>query len=132
MKQNILKSLSFSLILLFSFSCKKEKGALDDLPPGRFDYVCIWNKNGIQDTLIGELSGPYLQGGHYNFKTKSELEFPNVVFRLFDFENFRRFNVVGLNLDASITSCEHDSDHLWVNFQKGDTISGSFTLTRKQ
>lgn len=132
MKQNTLRSLSCSLILLFALSCKKEKGVLDDFDPGRFDYICIWNKNGVHDTLLGEVSGPYLQGGHYNFKTKSELESPNVVFRLFEFKSFTRFNAVGIDLDASITSEEHNSDYLLVQFQSEEPLSGSFRLTRKK
>jgi hypothetical protein len=66
MKQNIFKLLSCSLILLFALSCKKEKKGLrvlDGFPSGKFDFVWVWNQNGVPDTVTGEVSGPYPAGG---------------------------------------------------------------------
>lgn len=131
MKQNTLKWLSCSLILLFAFSCKKEKGVLDDFDPGRFDFVCIWKKNGAWDTLTGRVSGPYIQAGNYNFRIKSELNTSNTTFKLIGFKNLTQFNVVTPNLNGSITFQEHTSDYLLIHFQSGEQLNGSFKLTRK-
>lgn len=134
MKQNTLRSLSFSLILLFSFSCKKEKGALYDFPPGRFDFVYVLNNNSNQDTIIGELSGPYVSST-YTFIVRQEL--------LMD-KQLKSFTVgspkgivngyflAQVNTSANIDYEDHNSDHLQVHFESGSTLSGSLTLTRKE
>lgn len=136
MKQNTLKWLSFSLIFLFAFSCKKEKGVLDDLNSGRFDFVCIWNKNGVQDTVTGEVSGPYLQSMNYYFRVKQELGTTSSL-KSFEVGSYKGmtnapFYSAALYISASITSADHDSDNLLVNFQTGNTLNGTFKLTRKQ
>ena len=126
---------SFLLFLLFT-GCKKEKGALDDLPPGKFDFVCIWNKNGVQDTVTGEVSGPYLQAMEYYFRVKQELGTTNFLkeFRVGTYKGMANtsFRVQGLYISSSITSSDHDSDNLFVNFQSGSTLNGTYKLTRKQ
>ncbi|MNU89644.1 hypothetical protein D3C71_794890 [compost metagenome] len=141
MKQNTFKSLSFSLILLFILSCKKEKGVLDDFDSGRFDFVCIWNKNGVQDTVIGEVSGPDASSPSYYFMVKQEL---GTINSLKDFKvgNYSQmvngpFYAPGLLIiHSEVTYEEHDADHLLVHFQSlntsSDTLNGTFKLTRKE
>lgn len=136
MKQSIVKWLSFSLIMLFALSCKKKKGALDDIGSGRFDFVCIWEKNGVQDTVIGEVSGPYLQSMNYYFRVKQELGAINSL-KTFEVGSYKgminaSFYTSALYINASITSADHDSDHLLVGFQSGNVLNGTFKLTRKQ
>lgn len=133
MKQNTFKWLNCSLILLIALSCKKEKGALDNLAPGRFNYVCIWNKNGVQDTLVGILSGPYLQAGNYEFRVKKSLENTNNYFKILGYKTLTNFNVPESPIvdAAPIIYSDHDSDNLLINFQSS-TMNGSFKLTRKQ
>jgi hypothetical protein len=135
MKQNILKWLSCSLILLIIPSCKKEKGALDDLPPGRFDFVYVLNNNSNQDTIIGELSGPYVKSSYYILEVRQEL--------LMD-KSLKAFNIgtykkiinstfsAQVNISGAINYEDHDSDHLLLHFESGNTLSGSLTLTRKE
>jgi hypothetical protein len=136
MKQNTLKLLSCSLILMIIFSCKKEKGALDALDSGRFDFVCIWSTNGIQDTVTGEVSGPYLQSMEYYFRVKQELNTMNSLkeIRVGTFAGMTNtsFRAQALNISAKISSSENDSDNLRVTFESGSSLSGTFKLTRKQ
>ncbi len=136
MKQNTLKWLSCSLILLVALSCKKKKGALDDFDSGRFDFVCIWNTNGIQDTVTGEVSGPYLQSMEYYFRVKQELNTINSLkeIRVGTFNGMTNtsFRAQALNISAKISSSDHDSDNLFVSFESGSILSGTFKLTRKQ
>jgi hypothetical protein len=135
MKQNILKSLSFSLILLFAFSCKKEKGALEDLSPGRFDFVYILNNNSNQDTITGELSGPYIKSGLYLFRVRQELSMDKQL-KAFTVGTFKSvingYFIAQVNTDATIIYEDHSSDYLLVRFESGDTLSGSLHLTRKE
>ena len=135
MKQNILKWLSGSLILLVTLSCKKQKGALDDFDSGRFDFVCIWNTNGVQDTVTGEVSGPYLQSLNYYFRVKQELGGISSLkeFKVGTYKGMTNTNFYApaLYIDASITSSDHDSDNLWVTYESGSSLSGTFKLTRK-
>lgn len=140
MKQNTLKWLSFSLILLSVLSCKKQKGILDNMDSGRFDFICVWEKNGVKDTVTGEVSGPYSQSPYYYFRVKQEL---GGISSLKDFEvgSYSRminetFRSQGLLILGKISDEEHDGDHLWVHFESSDissdTLSGTFTLTRKE
>ncbi|MNV21617.1 hypothetical protein D3C71_1125580 [compost metagenome] len=134
MKQHILRSLSFSLILLLSFSCKKEKRVLDDLPPGRFDFVYVLNDNTNHDTITGELSGPYISST-YTFIVRQEL--------LMD-KQLKSFTVgspkgivngyflAQVNTSANIDYEDHNSDHLLIHFESGNGLSGSLSLTRKK
>ena len=134
MKQNTLKCLSCSLLLLITISCKKkESGILQDLNTGKFDFICTWQKNEVFDTVKGEVSGPYIQG-YYIFRVRRELNSRNSFFKLISPSNrssLTTFDVQELNLYAPITHSEHDSDHLAVDFQS-NTMSGSFKLTRKE
>ncbi|WP_341907607.1 hypothetical protein [Fluviicola taffensis] len=136
MKQNTLKWLSCSLILLVALSCKKKKGALDDFDSGRFDFVCIWNNNGVQDTTIGEVSGPYLQSMNYYFRVKQELGGISSLkeFKVGTYKGMTNTNFYApaLYIDAIIASSDHDSDNLFVSFESGSMLSGTFKLTRKQ
>lgn len=68
MKQGLLMLLNGRLILLIVFSCKKEKGTLDGLTPGRFDFVYVLNNNGNHDTITGELIGASIKFSFYLFK----------------------------------------------------------------
>ena len=140
MKQSILKWLSISLILLVVFSCKKQKGILDDFDSGRFDFVCVWEKNGIKDTVTGEVSGPYSQSPYYYFRVKQEL---GGISSLKDFEvgSYSRmlnetFRSQGLYILGKISYEEHDDNHFLVHFGSSDissdTLNGTFTLTRKE
>lgn len=135
MKQNTLRSLSFSLILLFSFSCKKEKGALEDIPSGKFDFVYLLNINSIQDTITGELTGPYIKSGLYIFRIRQQLQM-NKQLKAFTVGTYKK--IIGnrfaaqVNIGGDITYEDHTSDYLQVKFESGDTLSGSLTLTRKE
>ncbi|MNJ84743.1 hypothetical protein D3C87_22020 [compost metagenome] len=135
MKQNSLRSLSFSLILLFSFSCKKEKGALDDLPPGRFDFVYILNNNSNQDTITGELIGPYVKSALYFFRVRQELLMDKQL-KAFNVGTFK--SVINshfsaqVNNEGTIVYEDHTSDYLLVRFESGNGLSGSLSLTRKK
>jgi hypothetical protein len=135
MKQNILRSLSFSLILLFSFYCKKEKGALDDLPPGRFDFVYTLNNNTNHDTITGELIGPYVKSALYFFRVRQELLMDKQLkaFNVGTFESVINSHFSAqVNIDATIIYEDHNSDHLLIRFDSGNGLSGSLTLTRKE
>jgi hypothetical protein len=141
MKQNTLRWLSCSLILLSVLSCKKQKGILDDMDSGRFDFVCIRIENGAADTVTGEVSGPYSESPSYYFRVKQEL---GGITSLKDFKVGYYSNMIeqpfyapGLLINSKITYEEHDGDHLWINFQNdnpsvGALVSGTFTLTRKE
>lgn len=135
MRQHILKWLSFSLILLAALSCKKKKGVLDDFNPGRFDFVCIWEKNGAKDTVTGEVSGPYLQSMNYYFRVKQELDALSSLktFKVGTYQGMtnNNFYTSALYIDASIISSDHDSDNLFVSFESGTALNGTFKLTRK-
>lgn len=72
MKKHQLQTLLTCILIVFLFSCKKKKGALDDFDSGRFDFVCIWNKNGVQDTLTGEVTGLYTNSSSYLFMVRQE------------------------------------------------------------
>lgn len=117
-------------------SCKKEKGALDELDSGRFDFVCIWEKNGVQDTVKGEVSGPYLQSMNYYFRVKKAIGDINSLreFKVGTYKGMTNTNFYApaLYIDASITSSENDADNLFVGFESGNVLSGTFRLTRKQ
>jgi hypothetical protein len=136
MKQNTLKWLSCSLILLVALSCKKKEGYLDDFNSGRFDFICIWNKDGVQDTVVGVVSGPYLQSMEYYFRVKQELDAISSLkeFRVGTYRGMTNtsFRSQALYISASITSADHDSDNLLVSFQSGSTLNGTFKLIRKQ
>jgi len=135
MKQNTFKLLSCSFILLSVLSCKKEKGALDVINPGRFDFVYILNNNSGQDTVKGELTGPYVQAADYYFWIKQELQMDKSLkfFRVGTYKSIinQRF-LAQVNTNSTITYENHDSDNLLVQFESGDTLSGSLTLTRKE
>lgn len=135
MKQNTLRSLSFSLILLFSFSCKKEKGVFDSLTSGNFDFVYILNNHSNQDTIIGELTGPYIKSGLYIFRVRQELSMDKQL-KAFTVGTFKSvingYFIAQVNTDATITYEDHNSNNLLVRFESGDTLSGSLNLTRKE
>ena len=135
MKQSTLKSVSFSLILLVAFSCKKEKGVLDDFPPGRFDFVYVLKNNANQDTIMGELSGPYLSSSYYILQVRQELSMDKSL-KSFNIGNYKKITSsrfsAQVNIGGIITYEEHDSDNLIVYFASGDTLSGSLSLTRKE
>ena len=135
MKQNILKWLSCSLILLIILSCKKEKGALDDLPPGRFDFVYVLNNNTNHDTITGELTGPYTRSSVYFFTVRQELLMDKSL-KAFTVGAYKKIVnntfAAQVNIGGTISYEDHDSDHLLVHFESGDTLSGSLTLTRKE
>jgi hypothetical protein len=135
MSHNILKWLSGSLILLSILSCKKQKGVLDDFPPGRFDFVYILNNNSNQDTINGELSGPYVKSTYYIFEVRQELSMDKSL-KAFSIGSYKKVIdghfAAQVNTDATITYEDHDSDHLVVRFASGDTLSGSLSLTRKE
>ena len=135
MKQNIFKSLSCSLILLVSFSCKKQKGVLDDFPLGRFNFVYVLNSNTNYDTITGEVSGPYSYTGNYSFVVRQELSMDKLLksFRVGNYNSIinERF-LAQPNTSSTIDYEEHDSDYLLVRFTSGDTLTGSLTLTRKE
>ena len=135
MKQNILRSLSFSLILLFLFSCKKEKGVLYDLSPGKFNFIYVLNNGANHDTITGELTGPYAGSSLYLFKVRQEL-FMDKSLKAFTVGTFKsiinsHFSAQ-VNIDGTIIYEDHNSDYLYVRFESGDTLSGSLNLTRKE
>jgi hypothetical protein len=136
MKQNTFKWLSCSLILLIVLSCKKQKGVLDDFDSGQFDFVCIWEKNGVKDTVTGEISGPYLQSLYYYFRVKQELGGISSLkeFKVGTYKGMTNTNFYApaLYIDAIITTSDHNSDNLFVSFESGSILSGTFKLTRNQ
>ena len=122
--------------LSFLFSCKKEKGVLDDLSPGRFNFVYLLNTGSTQDTITGELSGPYIKSSsYYVFEVRQELSMDKSL-KSFTVGNYNKvvegYFIAQVNTDATITYEDHNSDHLLVHFESGDTLSGSLTLTRKE
>lgn len=133
MKQNTFKWLSYSLLLFFLFSCKKEKGALDDLTPGRFDFVYILNNNSSQDTITGELTGPYVKSSYYILSVRQELSMDKSL-KGFNIGTYKKIVnsrfAAQVNIGGNITYEDHNSDYLKVHFESGDTLSGSLTLTR--
>ncbi len=135
MSHNILKWLSGSLILLLVLSCKKQKGVLDDFPPGRFDFVYVLNTNTNQDTITGELSGPYVFSSSYVFEVRQDLLMDKSL-KDFSVGAYRKINggyfKAQVNTSSTITYEDHDSDYLSVRFEAGDSLSGSLTLTRKE
>lgn len=135
MSHSILKWLSGSLILLLVLSCKKQKGVLDDFPPGRFDFVYVLNTSSNQDTLFGEVSGPYVKEYAYSFIVRQELSIDKSL-KLFKVGTYKKINggyfIAQVNTDATISYESHDSDYLSVRFEAGDSLSGSLTLTRKE
>lgn len=135
MIHSILKWLSGSLILLLVLSCKKPKGVLDDFPPGRFDFVYLSNNNTDQDTIIGELSGPYVSSSYYILKVRQELSMDKSL-KSFNIGNYKKILnsrfAAQVNMGGNITYEDHDSDYLSVRFEAGDSLSGSLTLTRKE
>jgi hypothetical protein len=130
---------SFVPLLIFTgilLSCKKQKGILDDFDSGRFDFVCIWDKNGIQDTVTGEVSGPYLRSMEYFFHVKKEIGDSNSL-KTFQVGSYSEmagswFYAQGILIDSKITYEEHDADNLEVYFQDNSTLIGFFKLTRKE
>ena len=135
MKQNTFKWLICSLTLLFMISCKKEKGVLDDFPPGRFDFVYLLKNNANQDTITGELSGPYIKSSYYIFRIRQELLMDKQLkaFTTGAYEKIINSQFAGqVNRGGIITYEDHNSDYLHVKFESGDTLSGSLTLTRKE
>ncbi|MNJ86649.1 hypothetical protein D3C87_41530 [compost metagenome] len=135
MSSSILKWLSGSLILLIILSCKKQKGVLDDFPPGRFDFVYILNNSSNQDTIIGELSGPYVKSSYYNFRVRQELSMDKSL-KSFAVGTYKKITgshfAAQVNTGSTIIYEDHHSDYLLVRFKAGDTLSGSLTLTRKK
>ena len=117
------------------FSCKKQKGVLDDFPPGRFDFVYVLNTSLNQDTIIGEVSGPYVKEYAYSFRVKQELSTDKSL-KFFKVGTYKKINggyfIAQVNTDATIDFEDHNTDHLMVHFASGDTLSGSLTLTRKE
>jgi hypothetical protein len=141
MKQNTLKWLSYSAIILCVLSCKKQKGILDDFDSGKFDFVCIRNIDGVQDTTTGEVSGPDGSSIYNHFMVKQELTTINTLknFKVGSYTKMidQSFSANGLSIGAKITYEEHDADHLMVTFQNtnpsvGLVLTGSFKLTRKE
>lgn len=135
MKRNILKQLSGSLILLVIISCKKEKGVLNDLSPGRFDFVYVLSTSSNLDTITGELSGPYVKSSYYILEVRQELSMDKSL-KAFNIGTYKKIInshfAAQVNVGGTITYEEHNSDYLQVTFQSGNTLSGSLTLTRKE
>ena len=143
----------FIVICFLMSGCKKEKGALDDFDSGRFDFVCIWNKNGVQDTITGEVTGPYTHSMSYYFTVRQEPETPVKSFWVGGYEGIvdNHFSSnglwsmsgniswppAGLWISGKISYEEHDSDYLLIYFQSKDAsdtinaMNGLFKLTRK-
>ncbi len=119
----------------FLFSCKKEKGILDDLSPGRFDFVYVLNNNSNQDTITGELSGPYVKSSYYILEVRQELSMDKSL-KAFNVGTYKKMInsrfAAQVNIGGNITYEDHNTDHLLVHFESGDTLSGSLTLTRKE
>jgi hypothetical protein len=130
MKQNMLRLLSCSLILLLVLSCKKQKGELSDFPRGRFNFVFSYTINGLDNSVNGEVSGPYQTGGNYEFHIRPQVHLEYSTIRLASYDNIFRISLLSSDITANVTSKDHDSDNLNIQFQSGDTLSGSFILTR--
>ena len=108
---------------------------MDDFPPGRFDFVYILNNNTNQDTITGELSGPYVFSSSYVFEVRQELSIDKSL-KSFSVGSYKKINngyfIAQVNTSSTITYEDHNSDYLLVRFEAGDSLSGSLTLTRKE
>ena len=108
---------------------------MDDFPPGRFDFVYVANNNTDQDTIVGELSGPYVSSSYYILKVRQELSMDKSL-KSFNIGNYKKILnsrfAAQVNMGGNITYEDHDSDYLLIRFESGDTLSGSLTLTRKE
>jgi hypothetical protein len=133
MKQHILNWLSFSIIILLLFSCKKKsKGVLGDFPPGKFDFVWAWNQNGTNHTVTGEVSGPYPLGGDYSFRRKLILGENEPDFELHgNNTTFYNFSLEQSIYNARVVSYDITTNSLFLSFERGDTLTGTFNLIRK-
>jgi hypothetical protein len=120
---------------LFISGCHKEKGILDDFPPGRFDFVYLLKTGPNQDTLTGEVSGPYIYSASYVFEVRQDLSMDKSL-KDFLVGTYKKINnsyfKAQVNISSTITYEDHNTDHLLVHFESGDTLSGSLTLTRKE
>lgn len=126
----MLKLLSCSILLVIAISCKKKAvGLFEDFPPGKFDFVWTTNHNGINDTLAGEVSGPYPIQTDYFFTKRLTNGDDNLSFSL-DSKNIR-LTINNLHFDAKITNFLKEENYLIVDFNKQDTLIGSLNLTRK-
>ncbi|MNE54486.1 hypothetical protein D3C87_22010 [compost metagenome] len=124
--------------IMFCFlisGCKKEKGVLDDFPPGRFNFVYILNNNSNQDTVIGELSGPHVESLNYFFMVRQELLMDKQLkgFNVGTFKSIINGHFAAqVNTSSTIIYEDHTSDYLLVRFDSGNNLYGSLTLTRKE
>lgn len=108
---------------------------MDDFPPGRFDFVYILNTSSNQDTITGELSGPYVRSSYYILEVRQELSMDKSL-KSFNIGNYKKILTsrfaAQVNIGGDITYEDHNSDYLLLQFASGDTLSGSLTLTRKE
>ncbi|WP_148235416.1 hypothetical protein [Fluviicola taffensis] len=135
MKPNILNWLRYSSVLVFVLlSCKKEENRIfDDFQPGRFDFIWISDHNGIKDTLKGEVSGPYHLGGGYFFRKHLTFGEDNMSFMFSSRSNgvtIDNISIYQTQFDAKISNYTISDNNLNVDFNKQDTLIGSFNLTR--
>lgn len=136
MRQRMLNWLRLSSFLVLPlFSCKKkEKRVFDDFPPGKFDFIWIWDVNGTKDTLVGEVSGPYPIGDDYFFRRYLKLGEDKLAFEVQTYDNveLKKFGIqkpfvhVGHVINSQISH-----NKLIINYMSGDTLIGSYNLTRK-
>lgn len=124
----------FSTCLLLT-GCKKEKGVLDDFPPGRFDFIYVLKNNANYDTIAGELTGPYVRSAYYILEVRQEVLMDKQL-KSFNIGAYKKITssrfAAQVNIDGIITYEDHTSDYLLVHFKSGDTLSGSLTLIRKE
>jgi hypothetical protein len=135
MKQHTLNLLTYSsLLVIVLLSCKKEeKRIFDDFKPGKFDFVWISDHNGIKDTLKGEVSGPYYLGTGYFFRkhlTFGETNLSFVFTSRINGVTIDNISIYQTQFDAKISKYTITDNNLNVDFNKQDTLIGSFNLTR--
>jgi hypothetical protein len=130
MKQHTLRLLNFSLLVLLFFACKKDQGELHDFPRGRFNYTFLWNLNGVDHSLNGEVSGPYENTGHYRFTIRPQANVNYTSFTLAQNTKIYRILLDESDIYGDITSISHTDNQMDIQFQLGDSLNGSFNLIR--
>ena len=137
MKQHTFKWLSYSLLVLLLISCnKKDKGFFDDFPPGKFDIIWISDLNGIKDTILGEVSGPFPVGTSYSFRRRFIQGENQTGFSLnarsngITIDNVSYYKYPDL-INTKIVNSVINDNNLFLSLNSGDTLIGTINLIRK-
>jgi hypothetical protein len=132
MKQNTLNWLSYSLIFLFLFSCKKKDDFLP-LKTGKYKVqYSIIHSNGNADVTTYEAYGPKLLASKYVFDIKltdsTDLSEASIFYsekKLSHFTWITHYSVS--NVTYKITSYDCSKETLTIQYIS-DTVSGTITF----